>query len=101
MIRRPPRSTRTYTLFPYTTLFRSQEDENRNAPVDHVLPLGVATQDGGEVDATLEDELVVCSLPFRKPVKRGHQKGGHCKEASEDDEILHCDYLVRFGTERY
>src|SRR3546814_3173337 len=25
MIRRPPRSTRTYTLFPYTTLFRSRE----------------------------------------------------------------------------
>src|SRR3546814_15379247 len=24
MIRRPPRSTRTYTLFPYTMLFRSQ-----------------------------------------------------------------------------
>src|SRR3546814_20860453 len=29
MIRRPPRSTRIYTLFPYTTLFRSlpQRDE--------------------------------------------------------------------------
>src|SRR3546814_2118179 len=26
MIRRPPRSTRTDTLFPYTTLFRSQCD---------------------------------------------------------------------------
>src|SRR3546814_13132641 len=26
MIRRPPRSTRTDTLFPYTTLFRSVED---------------------------------------------------------------------------
>src|SRR3546814_1047170 len=26
MIRRPPRSTRTDTLFPYTTLFRSQVD---------------------------------------------------------------------------
>src|SRR3546814_8005014 len=25
MRRRPPRSTRTYTLFPYTTLFRSAE----------------------------------------------------------------------------
>src|SRR3546814_15052781 len=25
MIRRPPRSTLTYTLFPYTTLFRSQD----------------------------------------------------------------------------
>src|SRR3546814_14284244 len=26
MIRRPPRSTRTDTLFPYTTLFRSMEE---------------------------------------------------------------------------
>src|SRR3546814_11682017 len=26
MIRRPPRSTRTATLFPYTTLFRSGEE---------------------------------------------------------------------------
>src|SRR3546814_4939035 len=31
MIRRPPRSTRTDTLFPYTTLFRS-EDAGRAAP---------------------------------------------------------------------
>src|SRR3546814_1491478 len=28
MIRLPPRSTRTYTLFPYTTLFRSQGGED-------------------------------------------------------------------------
>src|SRR3546814_1802515 len=27
MIRRPPRSTRTDTLFPYTTLFRSENSE--------------------------------------------------------------------------
>src|SRR3546814_15831458 len=27
MIRRPPRSTRTDTLFPYTTLFRSRADD--------------------------------------------------------------------------
>src|SRR3546814_16752191 len=26
MLRRPPRSTRTDTLFPYTTLFRSRDD---------------------------------------------------------------------------
>src|SRR3546814_1843273 len=32
MIRRPPRSTRTDTLFPYTTLFRSP-DEHRRAAV--------------------------------------------------------------------
>src|SRR3546814_16422732 len=34
MSRRPPRSTRTYTLFPYTTLFRFRRDitirDNRN-----------------------------------------------------------------------
>src|SRR3546814_16499582 len=29
MIRRPPRSTRTYTLFPYTTLFRSTEGRGK------------------------------------------------------------------------
>src|SRR3546814_1643033 len=29
MIRRPPRSTRTDTLFPYTTLFRSQHSCNQ------------------------------------------------------------------------
>src|SRR3546814_1769662 len=28
MIRRPPRSTRTDTLFPYTTLFRSEGDRH-------------------------------------------------------------------------
>src|SRR3546814_13229074 len=28
MRRRPPRSTRTYTLFPYTTLFRSAADHH-------------------------------------------------------------------------
>src|SRR3546814_9923714 len=31
MIRRPPRSTRTDTLFPYTTLFRSQRRSARAA----------------------------------------------------------------------
>src|SRR3546814_2009513 len=31
MIRRPPRSTRTDTLFPYTTLFRSRPQLGRSA----------------------------------------------------------------------
>src|SRR3546814_17713901 len=40
MIRRPPRSTRTDTLFPYTTLFRSgggrtRYDRSRSAAVQH------------------------------------------------------------------
>src|SRR3546814_15487285 len=32
MIRRPPRSTRTDTLFPYTTLFRSCRTGHQGAP---------------------------------------------------------------------
>src|SRR3546814_7194613 len=32
MIRRPPRSTRTDTLFPYTTLFRSRAGAGRRSP---------------------------------------------------------------------
>src|SRR3546814_9766461 len=43
MIRRPPRSTRTDTLFPYTTLFRS---------------LLLAEQDGSEINtANLEEKI--------------------------------------------
>src|SRR3546814_1569371 len=33
MIRRPPRSTRTDTLFPYTTLFRSHRDDDGEAEI--------------------------------------------------------------------
>src|SRR3546814_18989405 len=43
MIRRPPRPTRTDTLFPYTTLFRSP----RKRPVPyHQHPFGPATRTG-------------------------------------------------------
>src|SRR3546814_9595745 len=37
MIRRPPRSTRTDTLFPYTTLFRSLHAALLNGITSHVL----------------------------------------------------------------
>src|SRR3546814_5072692 len=43
MIRRPPRSTRTDTLFPYTTLFRSLHGaggQHRGARREHRRPAG-------------------------------------------------------------
>src|SRR3546814_9890794 len=46
MIRRPPRSTRTDTLFPYTTLFRSEVTQ----PLCDVFCL--------VVDASIETQLV-------------------------------------------
>src|SRR3546814_18377595 len=50
MIRRPPRSTRTDTLFPSTTLFRSAAaDRDQQAPQRHMIGhAGVA--DGAEVN---------------------------------------------------
>src|SRR3546814_19859782 len=45
MIRRPPRSTRTDTLFPYTTLFRSPAlDRRRGALADRASGGGVGGQ---------------------------------------------------------
>src|SRR3546814_20192541 len=43
MIRRPPGSTRTYTLFPYTTLFRSEDHQ-----VGLVLGLGLRAEQAAE-----------------------------------------------------
>src|SRR3546814_5018260 len=34
MIRRPPRSTRTDTLFPYTTLFRSNQEHRKSNKIN-------------------------------------------------------------------
>src|SRR3546814_11142033 len=50
MIRRPPRSTRTDTLFPYTTLFRSQ-DAHHLAARDGVQrgPVPARVAGGGHV----------------------------------------------------
>src|SRR3546814_18152012 len=53
MIRRPPRSTRTDTLFPYTTLFRSAEVDERI----HV-----------EIEVRRQGRFVICrhgARPFR------------------------------------
>src|SRR3546814_11470433 len=38
MIRRPPRSTRTDTLFPYTTLFRSLDDLSEEGVIQVFYP---------------------------------------------------------------
>src|SRR3546814_4218669 len=49
MIRRPPRSTRTDTLFPYTTLFRSPDRDGigDRRPGDHAEEGGAEDRDFG------------------------------------------------------
>src|SRR3546814_17243469 len=63
MIRRPPRSTRTDTLFPYTTLFRSRTDRRRRA-----TGISAATQ-GPAVAGPAEPEA-------RRPPARNRQRLG-------------------------
>src|SRR3546814_4069735 len=67
MIRRPPRSTRTDTLFPYTTLFRSvavRMDARNRRPFDfYVFPridmasvqIRLAEENGLSLDARSEE----------------------------------------------
>src|SRR3546814_3339838 len=52
MIRRPPRSTRTDTLFPYTTLFRSRVEEEEDSTIEQ-LDAEVST--AGLVDLPIAD----------------------------------------------
>src|SRR3546814_16980262 len=51
MIRRPPRSTRTDTLFPYTTLFRSKSEA--------LIPLEEFLNDQGELEVEAGDFVSV------------------------------------------
>src|SRR3546814_5390041 len=77
MIRRPPRSTRTDTLFPYTTLFRS--------PPRHV---GCADREGaaGEPQSQRTDQKhLVARCACHQPCRRGgDQHHGGIDEAAAD-----------------
>src|SRR3546814_6797918 len=75
MIRRPPRSTRTDTLFPYTTLFRSVSVHYANAHT----PYGpIRAEAEGLHYFTLRDDFdpgarfMPGARPELKPVRRRH-----------------------------
>src|SRR3546814_3963655 len=79
MIRRPPRSTRTDTLFPYTTLFRS--DHIRAAiGVDHI-GLGGDYDGMDSAPVGLEDVAGYPAL-FAELARRGYSKSDLKKIAS-------------------
>src|SRR3546814_4364528 len=73
MIRRPPRSTRTDTLFPYTTLFRSK---GRDAALCHRLAI-----------AEVERQHLVAQRPHR----RGQRSEEH---TSELQSLMRISYAV-------
>src|SRR3546814_20400613 len=73
MIRRPPRSTRTDTLFPYTTLFRSQ---NRLTAFGLQLLADVHHDQRHELPTVLHDVLAVRVLDLGEvdPPEACHQR---------------------------
>src|SRR3546814_14227424 len=74
MIRRPPRSTRTDTLFPYTTLFRSR--------------CPARTESGGAISAQAVDD------------DRGddqHERGGDARTGRSEEHTSELQSLMRIS----
>src|SRR3546814_14482818 len=83
MIRRPPRSTRTDTLFPYTTLFRSDDRDQGFADLAHVQRL--AGRRGGEHQAEAVDVRAAVDLAAVEPDLLGRGVGVAPGEVVADD----------------
>src|SRR3546814_5835744 len=76
MTRRPPRSTRTDTLFPYTTLFRSLDHEPRDhAEADHVAA-GVRLDHAAQCVEDLLRSRSRHASPFAFLIRRIRNGGG-------------------------
>src|SRR3546814_1253196 len=73
MIRRPPRSTRTDTLFPYTTLFRSDPIASTKRRVASCLTSGHIRF--GEINSSLQDpEVPPQAQPMNRPELKNHRR---------------------------
>src|SRR3546814_11433594 len=78
MIRRPPRSTRTDTLFPYTTLFRSdRQGAGGEGARDHDQHGACGVRDE-------EPALRACRLPWPCRLREEHNHGGGADGRSEE-----------------
>src|SRR3546814_15865125 len=92
MIRRPPRSTRTDTLFPYTTLFRSEINVLDVMFLDQVHDL---LQVVSHLLFVPVGYVVVCSCPVegtrvRPPVRTlSSDRVGTLLAGADSDDLLH------------
>src|SRR3546814_4894153 len=104
MRRRPPRSTRTDTLFPYTTLFRSQPyAKDRNMPAaaaDYRVQLPEARGDAMLVgdpdpasvrDPSLSEDLLIAASWYLNPNPVQSRSEEH---TSELQSLMRISYAV-------
>src|SRR3546814_2508688 len=93
MIRRPPRSTRTDTLFPYTTLFRSDRSRRGAGDLEHELAadrlgeLVGGAHDDQEGAGAADDAILVVDVEI---VDRGEAaRLDHDRQAVDGDPGAH------------
>src|SRR3546814_4305713 len=106
MIRRPPRSTRTDTLFPYTTLFRSKPvvvkdgrfgpyvtdgetnaslrkgDTIENVTIERAAELLQIRRDAGPAKKGGRKKAAAKKAPAKKTAKKATKKAGAAKKAA-------------------
>src|SRR3546814_5423632 len=95
MLRRPPRSTRTDTLFPYTTLFRSSgvascaeacSDRVASKPAARLAPAAVAVR--RESGSPVVFDIFTASLFCKMKVERSEE------HTSELQSLMRISYAV-------
>src|SRR3546814_19110516 len=88
MIRRPPRSTRTDTLFPYTTRFRSSVNRTRGEAEFHVpKPLTGREKLQPELYITRIAEILLEDVTNTERTQRGIEAGAYDTMQLQDGEV--------------
>src|SRR3546814_6347166 len=104
MIRRPPRSTRTDTLFPYTTLFRSVPGDVQHGQRRRVKGVVISSRDmaqlphiGGEIFAvppgSADQESPIGQMLCRQREKFLHTRRSEA-HTSELQSLMRISYAV-------
>src|SRR3546814_1550057 len=91
MIRRPPRSTRTDTLFPYTTLFRSLDGDGFLQITDRSKDV---IKSGGEWISSIELENIAMAHPAIAEVAVIGVKLRSEEHTSELQSLMRISYAV-------
>src|SRR3546814_6388069 len=90
MIRRPPRSTRTDTLFPYTTLFRSHDFTVSECPCRAVISLPATASQSFMVPSSLPDNNFAPLLANTQVLTRWRSE----EHTSELQSLMRISYAV-------
>src|SRR3546814_4537038 len=98
MIRRPPRSTRTDTLFPYTTLFRSQGVERpAHGPIgrlEDVHLVDLLDRGAADADGAAAQDLRQHGLPLGGLQDLAVVDGRSEEHTSELQSLMRISYAV-------